>query len=318
MRWQPVWDWRDKAVREVARLMGPRVIGLAAFHLNFVVATFFASTRRQRRDLGGQLRVADRDDAARPVRDGDLDGRLPADGRAGDARRRPAAGHRLAVAAADPLSHHPGQRRPGHPRPADHGVPAPERSRSTPRRRIWSSRRWSSTRSRSSPTRASRSSAAATTRSATRARRSRSPSSSMVINLVLSLVLVWPFGIKGLAAALSIATIVEFTLLIRNLRAPAGRARRGAPDGLAHADDRRERADGGGVLLWLALLQSCRHPRSGQQAAGAFAVDRRADAGRGGVLLRQPRCCAARRRKCWCSACPFPSASARIWAEAEA
>jgi len=31
-------------VREVARLMGPRVIGLAAFHLNFVVATFFAST----------------------------------------------------------------------------------------------------------------------------------------------------------------------------------------------------------------------------------------------------------------------------------
>jgi putative peptidoglycan lipid II flippase len=40
---------------------------------------------------------------------------------------------------------------------------------------------------------------------------------AMAINLVLSLVLVWPFGIKGLAAALSIATIVEFTLLIRNL-----------------------------------------------------------------------------------------------------
>ncbi len=44
MRWQPVWDWRDAAVREVGRLMGPRVVGLAAYHINFVVATFFAST----------------------------------------------------------------------------------------------------------------------------------------------------------------------------------------------------------------------------------------------------------------------------------
>ncbi|MDP9237125.1 MAG: murein biosynthesis integral membrane protein MurJ [Chloroflexota bacterium] len=46
MRWQPVWDWKDKAVREVGRLMGPRVIGLAAFQLNFLIATFFASTVR--------------------------------------------------------------------------------------------------------------------------------------------------------------------------------------------------------------------------------------------------------------------------------
>lgn len=44
MSWQPFWDWRDKAVREVGRLMGPRVIGLAAYHINFIVATFFAST----------------------------------------------------------------------------------------------------------------------------------------------------------------------------------------------------------------------------------------------------------------------------------
>lgn len=44
MKWEPVWDWRDKYVREVLRLMGPRVIGLAAFHLNFVIATFFASS----------------------------------------------------------------------------------------------------------------------------------------------------------------------------------------------------------------------------------------------------------------------------------
>ena len=43
-RWQPSWDWRDTAVREVGRLMGPRVVGLAAYHLNFLVATFFAST----------------------------------------------------------------------------------------------------------------------------------------------------------------------------------------------------------------------------------------------------------------------------------
>ncbi len=46
MRWRPVWDWKDRAVREVGRLMGPRVIGLAAFQLNFLIATFFASTVR--------------------------------------------------------------------------------------------------------------------------------------------------------------------------------------------------------------------------------------------------------------------------------
>jgi putative peptidoglycan lipid II flippase len=47
MRWEPVLEWRDRAVREVGRLMGPRVIGLAAFQLNFLIATFFASTLRQ-------------------------------------------------------------------------------------------------------------------------------------------------------------------------------------------------------------------------------------------------------------------------------
>ena len=40
---------------------------------------------------------------------------------------------------------------------------------------------------------------------------------SMVVNFVLCMVLVWPFGIKGLAAALSVATIVEFWLLWRTL-----------------------------------------------------------------------------------------------------
>ncbi len=43
LRYRPIADWRDAAVREVARLMGPRVVGLAAFHLNFVVTMFFAS-----------------------------------------------------------------------------------------------------------------------------------------------------------------------------------------------------------------------------------------------------------------------------------
>ncbi len=43
MRWEPIADWRDRAVREVGRLMGPRVIGLAAFQFNFLIATFFAS-----------------------------------------------------------------------------------------------------------------------------------------------------------------------------------------------------------------------------------------------------------------------------------
>ena len=40
---------------------------------------------------------------------------------------------------------------------------------------------------------------------------------SMLINLVLSVALVWPFGVKGLAASLSVATIVEFALLARTL-----------------------------------------------------------------------------------------------------
>jgi putative peptidoglycan lipid II flippase len=45
MVWQPLWDWTNTYVRDVLRLMGPRVVGLAAFHLNFVIATFFASTQ---------------------------------------------------------------------------------------------------------------------------------------------------------------------------------------------------------------------------------------------------------------------------------
>jgi peptidoglycan biosynthesis protein MviN/MurJ (putative lipid II flippase) len=39
----------------------------------------------------------------------------------------------------------------------------------------------------------------------------------MAVNLVLSAALVIPFGIRGLAAALSVAAIVEFALLVRTL-----------------------------------------------------------------------------------------------------
>jgi putative peptidoglycan lipid II flippase len=43
MRFRPVLDWKDARVREVGWLMGPRVIGLAAVQLNFVVTIYFAT-----------------------------------------------------------------------------------------------------------------------------------------------------------------------------------------------------------------------------------------------------------------------------------
>ena len=43
MRWRRGFGRGDPAVREVARLMGPRVIGLAATQFNFVVTGYFAS-----------------------------------------------------------------------------------------------------------------------------------------------------------------------------------------------------------------------------------------------------------------------------------
>lgn len=43
LRYRFIADWRDAAVREVGRLMAPRVVGLAAYHFNFVITTFFAS-----------------------------------------------------------------------------------------------------------------------------------------------------------------------------------------------------------------------------------------------------------------------------------
>jgi putative peptidoglycan lipid II flippase len=43
MRWNPSLDLGSAAVREVLRLMGPRVVGLAASQVNFLVLIFFAS-----------------------------------------------------------------------------------------------------------------------------------------------------------------------------------------------------------------------------------------------------------------------------------
>ncbi len=44
MRWRPEANWRDTSVREVGRLMAPRVLGLAAFQFNLLITIFFAST----------------------------------------------------------------------------------------------------------------------------------------------------------------------------------------------------------------------------------------------------------------------------------
>jgi putative peptidoglycan lipid II flippase len=43
MVYKPVAEWREEGVREVGRLMLPRVIGLAAVQINFLVTIFFAS-----------------------------------------------------------------------------------------------------------------------------------------------------------------------------------------------------------------------------------------------------------------------------------
>jgi putative peptidoglycan lipid II flippase len=43
MRYQLSFDWHDANAREVGRLMGPRVIGLAAAQVNFLVTIYFGS-----------------------------------------------------------------------------------------------------------------------------------------------------------------------------------------------------------------------------------------------------------------------------------
>ncbi len=43
MAYRPIADWRDPGVREVGKLMLPRAFGLAAAQLNFLISIFFAS-----------------------------------------------------------------------------------------------------------------------------------------------------------------------------------------------------------------------------------------------------------------------------------
>ncbi|MBI2767497.1 MAG: murein biosynthesis integral membrane protein MurJ [Chloroflexi bacterium] len=43
MRYVRSFNWRDPATREVGRLMGPRVLGLAAAQVNFLITIYFAS-----------------------------------------------------------------------------------------------------------------------------------------------------------------------------------------------------------------------------------------------------------------------------------
>jgi putative peptidoglycan lipid II flippase len=43
LRYQPALAWRDASLREVGRLMGPRVLGLAAVQLNFLVNAVLAA-----------------------------------------------------------------------------------------------------------------------------------------------------------------------------------------------------------------------------------------------------------------------------------
>ncbi len=254
MRWQPVWDWRDKAVREVARLMGPRVIGLAAFHLNFVVATFFAST------VGS--------------------GAISAVNYAWLIVMTPLGLFGMAISTAvfprmaEQASRDEGQLRDTVSRslrlilyltiPASVGLVILARPITAFLLRSGSFDATSTQLVVSalvfySIALFAHAGIEILSRGYYALSDTRTPVAfaviSMVINLVLSLVLVWPFGIKGLAAALSIATIVEFTLLIRNLE-----HRLGGLDA-AHLMASLTRTIVASVLmaeivlLWLALLR---------------------------------------------------------------
>jgi putative peptidoglycan lipid II flippase len=216
MRWEPIWDWRDKAVREVGRLMGPRVIGLAAFQLNFFIATFLASTIR--------------------------DGAISAVNYAWLIVMTPLGLFGMAISTAV------------FPRMAEQAARDQEELRGTLSRSLCMilfltvpagfglmilAKPITAFLLRSGAFDASSTDLVVSalvfysvalfahagieivSRGYYAMSDTRTPVAyavvSMLINLVLSLVLVWPFGIKGLAAALSVATIVEFALLVRTL-----------------------------------------------------------------------------------------------------
>lgn len=221
MSWQPVWDWRDKAVREVGRLMGPRVIGLAAFQLNFVVATFFAST------VGT--------------------GAISAVNYAWLVVMTPLGLFGMAISTAIfPRMAEQAARDEGELQdtvskalrlilyltiPASVGLVILAKPITAFLLRSGSFDATSTDLVVSalvfySIALFAHAGIEILSRGYYALSDTRTPVAfaviSMIVNLVLSLILVWPFGIKGLAAALSVATIVEFTLLIRNLEQRLG------------------------------------------------------------------------------------------------
>jgi len=253
MVWEPLWDWRDGYVREVLRLMGPRVIGLAAFHLNFVIATFFASTL----DTGAISAVnyawlvvmtplglfgmaistaAFPRMAEQAARGGD------------ELRDTVATSLRLILYLTIPAS-------------VGIFVMAQPITAFLLRSGAFDSSSASlvvGALALYAVALFAHSGIEILSRGFYALSDTRTPVAfavvSMVVNLVLCLALVWPFGIKGLAAALSVATIVEFALLLRAL----SRRLEGLDAG--HMAFSLSRTIAGSILmaevilLWLALL----------------------------------------------------------------
>lgn len=271
MRWQPVWDWRDKAVREVGRLMAPRVIGLAAFHLNFVVATFFAST------VGS--------------------GAISAVNYAWLVVMTPLGLFGMAISTAvfprmaEQAARDEGQLQETVSKalrlilyltiPASVGLVILAKPITAFLLRGGSFDATSTDLVVSalvfySIALFAHAGIEILSRGYYALSDTRTPVAfavvSMIVNLVLSLVLVWPFGIKGLAAALSVATIVEFTLLIRNLEHRLGGLDAG------HLVFSLTRTIVSSVLmaevilLWLALLRLAGLLDLGRKPQAAFAV----------------------------------------------
>lgn len=271
MRWQPVWDWRDKAVREVGRLMGPRVIGLAAFQLNFVVATFFAST------VGS--------------------GAISAVNYAWLVVMTPLGLFGMAISTAIfPRMAEQAARDEGELQetvskalrlilyltiPASVGLVILAKPITAFLLRSGSFDATSTDLVVSalvfySIALFAHAGIEILSRGYYALSDTRTPVAfaviSMIVNLVLSLVLVRPFGIKGLAAALSVATIVEFTLLIRNLEQRLGGLDAG------HLVFSLTRTIVSSVLmaevilLWLALLRLAGLLQLDRKPEAAFAV----------------------------------------------
>jgi len=271
MSWQPVWDWRDKAVREVGRLMGPRVIGLAAFHLNFVVATFFAST------VGT--------------------GAISAVNYAWLVVMTPLGLFGMAISTAIfPRMAEQAARDEGELQdtvskalrlilyltiPASVGLVILAKPITAFLLRSGSFDATSTDLVVGalvfySIALFAHAGIEILSRGYYALSDTRTPVAfaviSMIVNLVLSLILVWPFGIKGLAAALSVATIVEFTLLIRNLEQRLGGLDAG------HLVFSLTRTIVSSVLmaevilLWLALLRLAGLLDLARKPLAAFAV----------------------------------------------